>query len=167
MTDPLQDPRSPAQQLPAKAVKVRVRSIGWLWFFLVVVLALAGLACAAVYFQHQEFVRVYGALDTKAAEISGRLDDIEHDLRAAKKDDSSLAADIKELKLKQSDFQKEAQARAQEWQEMGKATLAYQQNLQAVLDEIRKKKDLSAAAPAPQAGNSTGLGVILVEKKSE
>lgn len=141
-----------------------MRSIGWLWFFVLVTLAAAGLCGAGVFFLHQEFVRVYGDLDKKTHGTSDRLTGIEQELKGAGKERGSLLTDIKELKLKQAALHKDAEELVRSWQEIKEATLAYQKDLQSIVDEIRRQKEIKEAMENPPAPANRSVEVVEVKK---
>ncbi len=142
-----------------------MRSIGWLWFFVILILAATGLCGAGVLFLHREFVRVYGDLDQKVTGASGRLTGIEQDVKAAQKERSSLSTDIKELKLKQRALQKEGENLVQGWQKIKEATLAYQGSLQTIVDELRRQQEIKKAMENPPEPAGERVDVIEVKKK--
>jgi len=150
-----------AQQPHPKEKKERVRSIGCLWFFVVLLLAAVGLCAAAVYVLHREFVRVYGDLDEKTVAVCDRLTGIEQELKSAQKERHSLSTDFKELKLKQDALQKEGEGLVQSWREIKEATLAYQKSLQTIVDEIRRQKEIGKAMETAP----TGKKVDVIEAK--
>jgi septal ring factor EnvC (AmiA/AmiB activator) len=164
---PLIDPQPGSFSVPSKNQKVRVRSIGWLWFCLFLVLVVSGLCGAVVFLLRQEFVRVYADLERKTAEVSDRLTGIELDLRAVKKERASLSTDIKELKTRQSDLRQKGEALSDGWQKMKEATRAYQGSLQTIIEELRRKKEMEQALGAASPGASVALGVIEVDKTNE
>ncbi len=165
MTEPLQIPQPQASSPPVKEKKGRVRSIGWLWFLVILVLVAAGLCGAAVFFLHQEFVRAYGALDRKVTEVSGHLTGIEQDVKASQKERGSLLTDIKELNVKQRALQKEGQDLVRGWQEIREATLDYQGSLQTIVDELRRQQEIKKAMENPPAPAGKKGNVIEAEKK--
>ncbi|MGE5279800.1 MAG: hypothetical protein ACM3L6_03535 [Deltaproteobacteria bacterium] len=135
---------------------MRVRSIGCLWFFVVLLLAAVGLCGTGVYILHQEFVRVYSGLEENVGRTADRLTIIERELNAAEKERGSLSADLKELKVKQGQLVKAGEALIQEWQKTKEATVAYQGSLQGILEEVRRKKEISAALEQRAAAAAEG-----------